>query len=157
MKSLKPWTRYFLYLPTLPIDIIGWIVVSLLYALFGVKGSLGFQNGILFATLSDDSWFVKGPYKKWGGTTIGHAIIIRENQSDIAKKHEHKHVIQNEATALAGFVISLIVIWSNPITALLIWAFCPSVVYLAAGLVAVLNGKSFYQNNLFEEAADNVE
>jgi hypothetical protein len=154
---LKPWTRYFLYLPTLPIDIVGWIVISLLYASFGIKGSLGFQDGVLFATLSDDSWFVKGPYKKWGGTTIGHAVILRENQNGIVKKHELKHVLQNEATALAGFILSLILVWTNPIVALLIWVFNPSLVYLSAGIIALANGKSFYQNNLFEEAADDVD
>jgi hypothetical protein len=154
---LKPWTRYFLYLGTLPIDIVGWIVISLLHALFGIKGSLGFQDGVLFTTLSNDSWFVKGPYKNWGGTTIGHAIIIRENQDIIVNKHERKHVIQNEATGLAGFVLFLVLVWTNPIVATLIWVFCPSIVYLAAGLVAAANGKSFYENNLFEEAADDVD
>lgn len=150
MKS--PWYRAFLYLGTLPTDLVGWLVVLVVRALWG--RDLTWFDGVLFVRLRKDTWFEKRFYTKWGGSTIAHAIMINErwdNESIVT--HELAHVEQNEANGLVGLVCALAVVWWAWWLALIFWFLMPTIVYTLSGCAAVLRGEDWYRGNHNEESA----
>lgn len=147
---LKPWTRYILYPLTLPTDLVGWLVVLVVGLAWGT-GMPVWNDGVLIATMKNDSWPGRSWYRKWGGTTISHAVFIKEGMSKNVLVHELVHVEQFEANALfAAFVACVLAYWLGWI-ALLVWALMPGFVYLAGMVCAALRGEDAYRGNHLEE------
>jgi len=148
----RPWYRGFLYIGTLPTDLVGWLCVAVVRALWG--RDLAWQDGVLFVRLKKDTWFEKRFYQKWGGSTIGHAIIINERwDGDRIVLHEFAHVEQKEAYGLLGVVCALACVWWAWWIALLFWFFMPTLSYVLGGCAAVLRGEDWYRGNHNEESA----
>lgn len=148
----RPWYRIFLYIGTLPTDIVGWICVALVRALWG--RDLAWSDGVLFVRLKKDSWFERKFYTKWGGSTIGHAIIINERwDRESLVLHEQAHVEQKEANGLVGLVCALAVAYWAWWLALIFWCLMPTLVYVLSGCAAVLRGEDWYMGNHNEESA----
>lgn len=104
---LKPWTRYFLYAFTLPTDLIGWLVVLFVGLAWGT-GMPTWIDGVLVATMKRDSWPGRTWYAKWGGTTLGHAVFLKEGVSPRVLVHELVHVEQFESNGLCAAVIACV-------------------------------------------------
>jgi len=149
---LKPWYRYFLYVFTLPTDLIGWAVMLFVGLVWG-DGTPAWNDGVLVTTMRRDSWPIRSWYKRWGGTTIGHAVMLAPNMASSVYTHELVHVEQCEANALCSAALALVLVWWSPLAALLLWITLPWLIYIAAGLCALLRGESYYRGNHLEEAA----
>lgn len=145
----------FLYLITLPLNIVGWVTVLICRAAWG--RDLKWKDNVLTMTFKPDSWMMKNWYKNWGGSTLGHAIIMApadEFGTNSVWTHELVHVEQAQAKGLLATIIALAVLPFSWWMALLIWALLPTLDYVCAGLVALLRGeKSFYRGNTQEESA----
>lgn len=149
---IRPWYRLFLYVGTLPTDVVGWLTMLVVRALWG--RDLGWVDGVLFVRLLKDSWFERTFYKQWAGTAIGHAVMISDRTgTETTIRHELVHVEQVEGAGLAGLFCALLVLYWSWWVALLLWALMPSVIYVASGCAAVLRGESWYRGNHLEEAA----
>lgn len=151
---LKPWTRYFLYIPSLPSDLLALLWGALVRVLWGE--SLRWDDGALVVTLRKDSWPARTWYAQWGGTTLSHGIMI--NGADAARTrilfHEHVHVKQFEGSALCALVMAAGFASSHAyLPALVLWIALPWFLYGASMLVAVLRGENAYRHNAEEEAA----
>lgn len=146
------WSRYLLYPLMLPTDIVGWLVMWIIVRPFWGK-SLVWSDGVLLCELRPDSWAMQTWYKRWGGTTIGHAIMVAPNQAASILVHERVHVMQLETSALASAVMALLAVWQAPWAALVIWALGPTLVYLAGMLSALCYGLDPYRGNPAETAA----
>lgn len=147
---LKPWTRYLLYIFTLPTDLIGWLVMLVVGLAWGT-GAPTWKDGVLIATMKLDSWPGRTWYAKWGGTTIGHAVILKEGMAPSVLVHELVHVEQNEANGLLAAVLALALAFWLGWVAILVWIVLPWLVYLAGMLCAVLRGEDAYRGNHLEE------
>lgn len=148
----RPWYRAFLYIGTLPSDIVGWLWVALVRALWG--RDLAWQDGVLFVRLKKDSWFERKFYTEWGGVTIGHAIMVNERwDSEEIVRHEFAHVEQVEANGLVGLLCAALVAYWAWWLAIVFWLLMPTFVYVLSGCAALLRGESFYRGNHNEEAA----
>jgi hypothetical protein len=91
---------------------------------------------------------------KWGGTTIGHAILISErHDNESIVTHELAHVEQNEANGLVGVLLVLCTVWWAWPLALILWCLTPALVYVLSGCAAVLRGEDWYRGNHNEESA----
>lgn len=149
---LKPWTRYILYLFTTPIDLFGWALMIFVGLVWG-PGWPRWVDGVLIATVRNSSWPGRTWYKRWGGTTFGHAIMIREGQEGVLE-HELVHVRQFEVISLLAFLVFCAQCVRFPIwTALITWIAIPIAHYSAAVFVALMQGRDGYRNNVLEEAA----
>lgn len=152
---MKPWSRIFLYVAALPTTLLGWLVVLFVRAVWGED--LRWHQGALVAEFRPDSWPVRTWYARWGGSTIGHSIVLNGSlsteQLDHVLEHEHVHVEQHEAAGVAGVVLALAIVWVSWWLALIVWALMPGLLYLCAGLAALARGESFYRGNHLEEGA----
>lgn len=149
---LRPWTRYILYVFTLPTDLIGWLVMLFVARVWG-SGWPQWSDGALTAVMRADSWPMRTWYKQWGGTTIGHAIMLAPMMAPSVVTHERVHVEQAEANALCAAAVGLTLIGSSWVAALLVWITLPWCIYAAATLCAILRGENGYRGNYLEEAA----
>lgn len=148
---LKPWTRYLLYIGTLPTDLVGWLVVLFVRLAWGRE--LHWQDGVLSTILRADSAPARSWYAKWGGTAIGHAIFVKEGMPPSVYAHELVHVEQCEAAGIVGVVIALATLWWAWWIALAFWCLTPTLAYVLAGVTALARGEDWYRGNHNEEAA----
>ena len=159
----RPKTYLLTHLWTLPGALISWLAVLVVWLLWGCK--LEWLDG-LWCELKPNSWPMRSWYKDWGGTTFIRGGFYRPGRKGKpgridtrTEAHEHIHIEQAEASALYGFimavVVSIVTLFSTAglITALLIWTITPLMIYVAAGLQAVIRGEEFYKGNHFEEHA----
>lgn len=153
-KATKIVTQGILYLITLPVNIVGWVAILVSAALWGDKPH--WKDGVLTTNFRADSWIMKNWFKNWAGSTLGHSVFMAPTNSSDASvtwKHELVHVEQFQVRGMIGTFILLAVVWWNWWLALILWALLPTMSYLAAGLVALLRGESFYRGNTDEESA----
>ena len=165
MKIKRPWYYNFTWLVCLPNDIMTWMVVLLIRALFGKK--LHLNNG-LWCELREDSWFRKKFYMPWGGTTLGHGGFYNFDKTKgpgidtYIEFHEHIHVEQYEAGMLRSFIIGLLVFLGATLMGQLfiglilgwnIWAFGSIFTFGPNWLQALIRGEEAYMGSHHEEAA----
>ena len=149
---MKPWYRALLYVGTFPTDLVGWLTMVLVRALWG--HDLKWVDGVLFVRLKKDSWFERTFYTRWAGTAIGHAVMLSDRSStDVTVKHELVHVEQVEANGLLGLMCGAAAAPASWWLALALWSLMPALAYVLAGCAALLRGESYYRGNHNEEAA----
>jgi hypothetical protein len=159
----RPKSYLLTHIWTFPAAILSWIAVLIVRVLWGHK--LEWLDG-LWCELKEDSWPMRTWYKRWGGTTFVRGGFYRPGRKGQpgridtrTEAHEHIHIEQAEASALFGTVVAITIIlalpWSTAgfITALAVWTLTAPLIYLAAGIQAVVRGESFYKGNHFEEHA----
>lgn len=155
----RPWRWWLTFLWTWP-----WDLTVCLLTVLGVRllwGKSSFWLDGLWVVLDEQSWFVRKPYQKWGGTTMGHGGWLREHRVGDPTKvdtylemHEHVHVEQYEAAMLSGliagiFVFALTQHWS----ALVIWWAGYLLMGLGNWIQAWFRGEELYKGSHHEEAA----
>lgn len=134
----------------LPLVLYGWVLAAAIRLLWGEK--LVWNGPVLVVTLKADSWPMRTWYKRWGGTCFGYGVML--SPSELSLAHELEHTEQLQAGAIAGLVIGIVcAAVSEPFVGVFAWAFTPLLNYLAASLIALLNRKNGYRDNLFERAA----
>lgn len=154
-----PWYYWFSWLWTLPWNILAWAAVLFLRV---VAGGKIFWRGGLWLSLKEDSWFVRGPYSGWGGTTFGNGGILRKrNVGDEevidtrTEYHESIHEEQFEVVSLMMFILFV------PIAVLtgIYWFLLPAwfigypLLVMSGGVQARLRGERVYRGSQHEEAA----
>lgn len=168
------WPRLVLYFTSLSNDIFGWLAICIVYLLWGKKGSLKWEAGVLRCKLQEGSWLDKK--STWGGLTISaHAIIYRAvdlwpEEREIphpVQYHEHVHVEQGESANLLSSISAVILavmlaIVSNPTVAIVVSVLWASLMgHLATGLVhkltAICRGEDHYWGSTHEESARALE
>lgn len=150
--------QVFLYLITLPSNLVGWLLVTILGLAWG--NGLRWKDWVLTTTLKPGSWPMTTWFKNWGGSTTGHAVFLapmNEYEEKLVWSHELVHVEQIQGRALAGVIVALCVVGWSWWMALILWALMPPIVYLCSGLVALMRGEHFYQGNHEEESANSQE
>lgn len=164
-----PWYRFIPYLWTWPFDVVVWLVWLVLHALWGEK--LRWEDGCLVFNWRADSWPARTWYRKWGGTTMGHAIFYNwyvAEETDVDKfepiqVHEHVHVEQYESWMLASFLVGLTVLLSlgfahnlwmtGALLGGIIWVLGYAWVGVGGWLTALARGEDIYRGSVHEEAA----
>jgi hypothetical protein len=138
-------------------DLIAWLAVILLWALWGTR--LHWCEGLWFE-FKPGSWPMRTWYKKWGGTTFGHGGPLRPGGAGGAgidtaiEKHEHVHVEQYEASMLASFLIAIAVaITGSFALACSIWVSGGFLYYMCSIIQALLRGENPYTGSHLEESA----
>jgi hypothetical protein len=143
------------YVFTLPADIVSLLMVLVIRALWG--SSLNVERGCIVVTLRSTSWPMHSWYRGWAGTTFCHSIMIAPLTPDFREAtmdHELVHVEQIEARMMTGMVFGIIIAAiGHPLVGLALWSLSSVLNYFAAGVVAVIRGKPFYEGNAFEQAA----
>lgn len=169
---MKRWTHGILYLVCLPNDLCAWLAMLLIRALWGERlewtsmSEMGEPGGpVLTVSLRKDSWPSKKWYRRWGGTTFGHAIMYgharRAREGDDwnpIQVHEHIHVEQYEAAMLRSLLVGLVVALVMHSAVGIIVGCCIWVSgYLLMGAsnwtTAWLRGEDPYRGSHHEEAA----
>ena len=130
VKVKRPLRYALVFLWTLPADLIVWLVVFLIWALWGTK--LQWVSG-LWCELKPKSWPARSWYRyrkngkvlpnkfekrekygywlTWGGTTLGHGGFYGPGRTEgegidtKVEYHEHIHVEQFEVAMLTAFII----------------------------------------------------
>jgi len=136
--------KYIIYLWTLPIDLIIWLIILIVYLYAGRK--LHYNNG-LWCELNVRP-------KRFAGITLGHGGLLCKDFSATILHHELIHVEQYEAISLLCCLIAIL-------TGLFYWSLYPIIIYLtgfyiaygASCIVAWLRGEKPYYGNIFEESA----
>ena len=141
---------WFRRLLALPVVLVSYAIVLFVHLAWGQH--LWWERGILITRLAERSWPMRTWFRRWGGFTPGHAMMLSHTADVRVIEHEMVHVEQHEANAIAGLVLGLAFVWASPFT-LLAWLLMPLFCYLAAMLVAVLHGKNAYRGNHLETAA----
>ncbi len=141
----------------------GWwpwfLLPTILYALpvWGARllwGAPGEWAGTVYLfRLRWGSWLQRVWGARWGGWTSGLAIMLDFDAGPRTRRHELCHVVQFQATGVAGLLIALGCVWFSPWLALGVWALAPFVIYVGAGLASVFGGNSFYHSQYFEAMA----
>jgi hypothetical protein len=114
------------------------------------------HRGAFMFELKPGSWPEMTWYREWGGTTLGHVIMLHPDPNERLITHELKHVEQFDSQGWAWLVAGgvLVGLAGLPVAwGLALWAAAPGLIYGAAGLVAVFRGEPFYRGNHHEEAA----
>lgn len=154
-RPFGPWRRLALYVPTLLIDLLGAVVVLTIWALWGK--SLHVTGGAVVAVMRASSWPARTWYRRWGGTTLGHFIFVKEGCEHVLD-HELVHVEQVEAHGVVGFLLGLgSLLAGSWVVALALWGCMHVVLYAGAAIVAWFRGEDPYRGNYLEEAAYNAE
>lgn len=149
---LKPWTRYLLFVGTLPTDLVGWLFAATVRLFWGT--ALRWEDGVLRVTMREGSWPVRTWYARWGGTTIGHAVVMRESAPYSTYLHELVHVEQCQAAGILGVFLALgALVGGVWWLAIAWWCLTPALVYAVSGLAALARGEDFYRGNVQEEGA----
>lgn len=146
--------RAFLYLVSLPADIIAWLILLIVWALWGHQ--LQWRHGVLCCELKPDSWPQRTWYAAWGGTTFGHSIMFAKGHLEHPPiwVHELVHVEQFEAACVLNAMF--FVVWSLGglwWAGLIASALMPFANVLAAYITGWLRGEGFYAGSNLEEAA----
>jgi len=142
---------------TLVADVPGWLVVLLFRLLWG--GKITSEGGCLVLRMSADGWPVRTWYRNWGGTTLGHAILVNPRR-EVSKLvfHELRHVEQYEGFSVAGVVFGLVfLLLGHPLAAVSSAALAGFLCMLSAMTVAWMRGEDFYRGSATEEAAYDAE
>lgn len=133
MPRKYPWRRLALFAMSLPVDLVMWAAILVIWALWGTK--LRWVEWSLWCELKPESWpartwyryvqngrpienpeqhqAVHGRWRTWGGTTFGHGgfygpgIGSASGYGNEVEVHEHVHVEQYEAWMFASWVLSL--------------------------------------------------
>lgn len=169
---MKRWTHALLYVVCFPQNLVSWLAVLVIRALWGEDlewespTEIGRPGGpVLTVSLREDSWPSRTWYRKWGGTTLGHAIMYAHGRRARAGErwepiqvHEHVHVEQFEAAMLKSLVVGLAVaIMLHSIAGVMFGVAIWSTGYVAMGAAnwttAWLRGEDPYRGSHHEEAA----
>lgn len=155
---MKPWRRIFLYVASAGVDLPVWLIALVM--------SLVLRTERRWVAHQNESpvLFVAIPEKIMGwrsGMTICHTIFYREDKMPAEgvwgslQEHESVHVEQFEATMLRSAIVGVIAgVWGQSTAlGLVLWVTGPLLMFLAAGVTAVLRGESFYRGAHHEEAA----
>lgn len=148
------WLRLFFILPYA-------ITVSYPFALltrlfFG--GSLKWHDKIVLSNeFPADGWFARGPYKRWGGTTLGVGIMFKhpKRSSERTFKHEMHHVAQALAAAIAGFIqgVAVLIFSGDWKLAIFVWWLAPILIFVGGWIDALLRGEPAYRGSFHEVGA----
>lgn len=114
---MKPWYRSFLYLFTLPTDLLMLLLAVIVRVAWG--SAWGFRQGVLVVDLAATSWPARTWWARWGGAALVHVVILNTVHPRFALEenvlpHELVHVQQHEAAAVAGFAVGLTVLYFAP-------------------------------------------
>lgn len=157
--------KWLTYIYTIVWDLPCWVVLLLMYALWGTK--LHWNEGLWFE-FKKNSWPAKTWYNRWGGTTFGHGGFFNtflsggEGIDTPTEVHEHVHVEQYEAGMLRAFlyaiaVTAVIVYCGHPkvaaITGGAIWFSGSLMTWIPNWLQAFIRGERAYLGSHHEEAA----
>jgi len=154
--------RFLIYIWCLPWDILAWLVILLMWSIWGTK--LRWEDGLWFE-FKRDSWPSRTWYNPWAGTTFGHGGILGYGHSGKkgidtkTEKHEHIHVEQFEVVMLSHLLMALLFIFFTEYNGyslfifFTIWLSGGFLNYLIGGIVSLMRGKSFYTGNIKEMAA----
>lgn len=168
---MKP-GKYVTYLWTWPQDILMWLFWILpFYALWGER--LRWEEGSLVFNLKPDSWPMRTWYSKWGGTSIGHAIMyashIQPDSTGALHRitvHEQHHVKQFESVSFASFMTAWIPfavlaahdLWESAvICGLVLWLLGHTFHGVGNFFVAWLLGGRAYRDSYHEQSAYAVD
>jgi hypothetical protein len=153
--------RSILYVFSAPADLLAVLLGLFVRLVWGTE--LSAREGCLFVFVKHSAWLTQFMDRrlgaKWGGSTIGHVILLRVADKHTVGSyervlaHELIHVEQFEAHALLGLVAGLALAPWAWWLGLIVWVLMPALAYLAAMLVAVLRGEASYRGNHLEEAA----
>lgn len=148
------------HLVTLPQDLVGWLLVLIIHAMWGRR--LFWYKGALFAVIKNDSWprnkekVLGGWYAKWGGTTLtAHAIMLSEGGMNTRTvEHELQHSRQGVVRGLAFLIPSLLfmIFWSWWF-GLIVWAFASLLISVGSFFESWTNGGNPYRDNVQEQHA----
>lgn len=152
--------KIFLRFVCIPGDIVGYLLISLLWLFFGegIKKYSGF-----WVQLKPTSWFVRNLYTKWRGTALCHGgiLFVSKEQEMVVLKHELVHVEQFEVLQFFCFFLWLFNLFISLITqsnypwiySLVFWALSWPFVNLSSSIVALLRNEPVYRGSSLEEAA----
>ena len=173
---MNRWTHVFLYAVCFPQDVVSWLMILAIRALWGESlewespAEMGRPGGpVLTVTLRKDSWPSRTWYRKWGGTTFGHAIMYAHGRRARAGErwkpiqvHEHVHVEQFEAAMLQSLIVgSSVAILMHSSAGLVLGAVIWLMGYVAMGAAnwttAWFRGEDPYRGSHHEEAAYAVD
>jgi hypothetical protein len=148
------------YAVTLAPDIVGWIMVLAIHAMWGRR--LFWYKGALFSVIQDESWprnkekFWGGWYADWGGTTLtAHAIMLSEGGMNTRTvEHELQHsrqmVVRGFALLLPAVVVAIFYSWW---LGLLIWTVSGLLISFGSFFESWTNGGKAYKDNVQEQHA----
>jgi hypothetical protein len=158
--------RYWLtYTYTWPFDILIWVAVLVLWALWGTK--LHWLEGLWFE-FKPNSWPMRTWYKRWAGTTLGHGGFLapgragKEGIDTSTEFHEHIHVEQYEGAMFQSFiygvtVFTVLTCFSHSLAGEIIggaiWLSGGMLSYGCSATQAWLRGESWYMGGTKEESA----
>ena len=157
--------RWITYLYTLIWDIPIWILIILMWALWGTK--LQWNEGLWFE-LKKGSCFYRSIYEGWGGTTLGHGGWYAPHYTggkgidQPVEFHEHVHVEQYEAGMLRSFIWAVAVfillfklghLQEAIIAGLAFWFSGGLMTWIPNWLQAKVRGEKAYLGSHHEEAA----
>lgn len=160
-----PWYHVFVYAYTLPVDLLGWLAVLLIWVIWGTK--LHWLEG-LWCELKAGSWPHRTWYKKWGATTFGHGGFLAPGLSGgpgmdtKTEYHESVHVDRYESVMLLAFAKALAVGLTlhfigrtdvGFIVGAILWSGGSIFSLLCNWFVAVLRGEDAYGGSIHEESA----
>jgi hypothetical protein len=163
-----PSKHLLVYLFCLPGDLICWVLVLVIWGLFGDK--LVWQNG-LWVGVSKDSFWCKKAGNITGGT-MGHGgwyqldLMGDDGIDTKLEYHEHVHVEQYEVVmffvfvVLFGFVLNSVIRKQFSEIYLLVlayWALGGLLGSVSGWVIAILRGEEAYRGSHHEEAAYAIE
>jgi len=168
--------RAALYLTSLSADLLGWLAVLIIWALWGE--GLRWEHDALVCQLKRASWPVSkdkwlggwylrrdqsGNLKPWGGTTLSpHAIFYGPHRDMVnlveewspSQHHEHTHTKQGEVWQVASFVVGVVfVLHGHPITGAIVWTLGYTCMGASGWTSAWLRGLPAYRGSVHEEHA----
>ncbi len=159
--------KYVTYLWTWPQDILMWVFWILpFWALWG--RDLRWLEGCLCFNLKEDSWPARTWYAKWGGTSIGHAIMFNTRipqttePLDSLTVHELSHVKWFETVMFTSFMTAWIPFiflgahghWMSAcICGSIVWVTGHTLQGLGGFFVAWVLGGRAYRDSYHEQAA----
>jgi hypothetical protein len=146
-------------------DLVLWLLWILpFWLLWGEH--LRFQHGALVFNLKEGSWPNRTWYSRWGGTTLGNAIMYnygRGGDNDRIQVHEEFHQKQYRGVMFSSFLTSLILFFMLIHTATWVFSIVTCAVlwntgYLRWGLGNLLHSLiseegNAYRNSSHEQAA----
>lgn len=147
------------HLVTLPSDLVGWLMVLVIHAMWGRR--LFWYKGALFTVLKEDSWPRNpgkrggGWYQKWAGTTFtSNAIMLSESGMNTkVVEHELQHSRQMVVSSFAFLIAAIVVaIWAWWV-ALPMWALGSLLISAANFFESWSNGGDAYRDNIQEQHA----
>lgn len=153
--------RYILYFLMLPVNLTG--IPLLLLAHLLCKGTnLRFKNFCLMTSVKAENipFLSKSQFvlDKWYGTTLGHAIILREGSDYKTYVHEQVHVHQMEAAQVHSALVGVFVwlLGGSIVLGVIVWGWGVLGMLIANTVTAVLRGGTVL-DSVHEEHAFHTE